>query len=197
MSKQWRMCGLNWSHWVQMSPWLSWKILWNERYYRQLSLTPAVCMVVSISCTAGIISLVLPSLWSTFFICCSSIATYFWHHLFSCSVHFWTLPQFISCNALSKLHYIIIDSFWNFVPCEEIYNWRMASSGILCHVALVRTDVSDKLSTSFIRVTRICELGTNLMKEALRTSETSVLTRATWRISSQRASVASYSQRFS
>jgi hypothetical protein len=38
----------------------------------------------------------------------------------------------------------------------------MASSGMLRRVARVRTDVSEKLSTSFIRVTRIGELGTTL-----------------------------------
>jgi hypothetical protein len=36
----------------------------------------------------------------------------------------------------------------------------MASSGMLRRVALVRTDVSEELSASFIRVTRIGELGT-------------------------------------
>jgi hypothetical protein len=65
---------------------------------------------------------------------------------------------------------------------------------MLRRVALVRTDVSGELSTSFIRVTRIGELGTTLavtsivpispilvtlMKEALSSSETSVLTRVT------------------
>jgi hypothetical protein len=36
----------------------------------------------------------------------------------------------------------------------------MASSGVLRHVALLRTDVSEDLSPSIIRVTRIGELGT-------------------------------------
>jgi hypothetical protein len=36
----------------------------------------------------------------------------------------------------------------------------MASSGMLHRVALVRTDVSEELSASFIRVTRFGELGT-------------------------------------
>jgi hypothetical protein len=99
----------------------------------------------------------------------------------------------------------------------------MASSGMLRRVVLVRTDVSEELSASIIRVTRIGELGTTfgatsnqrtlrrnikhfkvflrsvcrflvtanvvpsslilvtLMMEALSSSETSVLTRATRR----------------
>jgi hypothetical protein len=36
----------------------------------------------------------------------------------------------------------------------------MASSGMLLHVALVRTDISEELSASIARVTRIGELGT-------------------------------------
>jgi hypothetical protein len=89
----------------------------------------------------------------------------------------------------------------------------MVSSGMLRRVALVRTDVSKELSASFIRVTRIGELGTTLvvtsnrrmlrrntsirrllvtasvvpsspilvtLMEVLSSSETSVLTRATW-----------------
>jgi hypothetical protein len=39
---------------------------------------------------------------------------------------------------------------------------RMASSVMLRRVALVRTDVSEELSASFIRVTGIGELGTTL-----------------------------------
>jgi hypothetical protein len=79
---------------------------------------------------------------------------------------------------------------------------------MLRRVALVKTDVSEEPSASFIRLTRIGELGTTLaatsnrctwsqlvaasvvlsspslvtlMKEALGSSETSVLTRATRR----------------
>jgi hypothetical protein len=67
---------------------------------------------------------------------------------------------------------------------------------MLCRVALVRTDVSEEPGTSFIRVTKIGELGTTqaatsnrrtlqrnttLMKEVPGSFETSVLTRATRR----------------
>jgi hypothetical protein len=54
----------------------------------------------------------------------------------------------------------------------------MVSSGMLRRVALVRTDVSEVLSASFMGVIRIGELGTTLAISG---------------ISSQRASVASYS----
>jgi hypothetical protein len=61
---------------------------------------------------------------------------------------------------------------------------RMSSSGMLRHVALVRTDVSEELSTSFIRVTRIGELGTALdvtSNPHMLRRNTSVLTGATQR----------------
>jgi hypothetical protein len=81
----------------------------------------------------------------------------------------------------------------------------MPSSGMLRRVALLRTDVSEEHTASIIRVTRIGELGTlvflrsvllllvtanvvpssqifvTLMMEALHSSETLVLTRATRR----------------
>jgi hypothetical protein len=40
--------------------------------------------------------------------------------------------------------------------------WRMVYSGMLRRVAVVRSDVSEELSASFIRVTRIGEPGTTL-----------------------------------
>jgi hypothetical protein len=42
-------------------------------------------------------------------------------------------------------------------------NRRNASSGMLRRVALVRTDVSEELSASFIRVTRIGKLGASVV----------------------------------
>jgi hypothetical protein len=72
----------------------------------------------------------------------------------------------------------------------------MASSGMLRHVALARPDVSEELSAPFIGVAFLrsvlrllitaivvpsSPILVTLMKETLSSSETSVLTRATWR----------------
>jgi hypothetical protein len=88
---------------------------------------------------------------------------------------------------------------------------RVASSGMLRRVALIRTDVPEELSASFIRVTRVGELGTtlavtsnrrtlrrntnplrspilvSLLAVALISSETSFLARATRRSISEDA----------
>jgi hypothetical protein len=61
----------------------------------------------------------------------------------------------------------------------------MANSGMLRHVALIGTDVSEELSASFIMVTRIGALGTTLAV----TSNRRTLRRNT----TQRALVAGYS----
>jgi hypothetical protein len=64
----------------------------------------------------------------------------------------------------------------------------MLSSEMLRHIALVRTDILEELIASIIRVTRIGEPGTvlaitnnqsTMMIEAICSSETSVLIRAT------------------
>jgi hypothetical protein len=46
----------------------------------------------------------------------------------------------------------------------------MVSSGILRRVALVRTDASEEVSASFIKMTGIVELGTTLAVTSYRSS---------------------------
>jgi hypothetical protein len=79
-----------------------------------------------------------------------------------------------------------------------MHTLKMVSSGMLCRVAVVRTDVSEELGASITRVTRIGELRlrrllvtasvvpsssilVTLLKEVLSSSETSVFTNATRR----------------
>jgi hypothetical protein len=104
----------------------------------------------------------------------------------------------------TKARYVRHCCWW--IRLEHLYDlriswqwlWRMPSSVMLCHMALVRTDVSKEHSASIIRVTRIGELGTTLavtsnqsmlqrnnspilvtvMMEVICFSESSVLTRA-------------------
>jgi hypothetical protein len=66
----------------------------------------------------------------------------------------------------------------------------MPFSGMLRHVALVRTDVSEKPSASIIRMTRIGELGTML---AVTSNRYTMLRNTYKKQTSLPASVASYS----
>jgi hypothetical protein len=67
----------------------------------------------------------------------------------------------------------------------------MVSSWMLRRLALVRTDVSEDLSASFIRVTEIGELETTLALTSNRHTQRRNTTLVFLDISSQRASVAS------
>jgi hypothetical protein len=62
----------------------------------------------------------------------------------------------------------------NPLPWELQILWRMASSGMLRRVALVRTEVSEEPSASFIRVTGIGEVRTLAVTSKRRTLRASV-----------------------
>jgi hypothetical protein len=116
----------------------------------------------------------------------------------------YSVPLFLNGRVTSTMQRLVSD---------RLHLRRMASFGMLRRVALVGTDVSEELTASIIRMTRIGELGTTLAvtsnrrtlrintkllvaacvvpsspilitlkKEALSSSETSILTRATRRI---------------
>jgi hypothetical protein len=107
-------------------------------------------------------------------------------------------------SSRSSITELKTGSYFSIFP-KQLLLWRIVSSGMLRRVARIKTDVSEELSASLIRVTRSGELGTTLaatsnrwtlrlllvtasvvpstpildtlMKEALRSSETSVFTR--------------------
>jgi hypothetical protein len=58
--------------------------------------------------------------------------------------------------------YDVHDKLVSTVQEGRSVTWRKVSTGTLRRVALVRTAVSEELSASFIRMTRIGELGTTL-----------------------------------
>jgi hypothetical protein len=77
--------------------------------------------------------------------------------------------------------YFFTTEFWP----KTTWLSRMVSSGMLRHVALVRTDVLEELSASCRLLVTASTVPSSpilvtLMKESLSSSETSVLTRATW-----------------
>jgi hypothetical protein len=73
-----------------------------------------------------------------------------------------TLSHFLSYDMCNQWNWH--KQYWFCVRLRfsRRWLWRMVSSGMLRRVALVRTDVSEEPSASFIRVTRIGELWTTL-----------------------------------
>jgi hypothetical protein len=90
---------------------------------------------------------------------CSHIVTLRELHLTTRTVEFYALCTFkvfllpVFCTFLSDISF------------KLILLRRIVSSGVLRHVALIRTDVSEELSASFIRVTRIGAQGTTLASQ--------------------------------
>jgi hypothetical protein len=92
------------------------------------------------------------------------------------SYFFWiTKSGSYTFHAISSFQLLIHNYIYNVYVCFELralhmwdlwfsrrWLWRMVSSGLLLLVALVRTEVSETLSASIIRVTRIGEIGTPL-----------------------------------
>jgi hypothetical protein len=93
--------------------------------------------------------------FSPFFFCLFSISSPYVDEYFACLCL--SLYDVSVANRCLNLRYNSLYCFYN---DENL--WRMVSSGMLHHVALIRTDVSEELSVSFIKVIRICEIGTTL-----------------------------------
>jgi hypothetical protein len=103
------------------------------------------------------------------------------------------MVHYVYKNLLLISVFIQMNEIHMLSPYKLHFSRRMVSSGMLRCVVFVRTDVSEEASASFNRVTRIGELRTTLavcsvpsspilvtlMKEALSSFETSVLTIAT------------------
>jgi hypothetical protein len=76
------------------------------------------------------------------------------------------LPYFLLCasnmctGSIINIYKIYIN--YSDLRCSRLWLWRMPSSEMLRHVAIVRTDVSEERIAPIIRVTRIGELGTTL-----------------------------------
>jgi hypothetical protein len=83
-------------------------------------------------------------------------------------IHFSSLSYMLRASSFFLSFVYHPNNIWYKLGCSIfrslcfLFLWRMVPSGMLRRVALVKTDVSEELSASFIRVTRIGELGTTL-----------------------------------
>jgi hypothetical protein len=79
---------------------------------------------------------------------------------------YWSIGLLVLHGTKSMKQYLII----GLLICSNlatrnvncVFHWSMPSSGMLDHVALVRTHVSEESSASIIKLTRIGELGATL-----------------------------------